>query len=65
MRQMSSGQWVAFEVGSDIPHTYDKKTKTKLKNQPKVTIEQFTDRSGEIYTLSKLPKEWLELTAAN
>ncbi len=65
MRQMSSGQWVAFEVGSNIPHTHDKKTKKKPKNQPKVSLEQFTDRSGEIYSLSKLPKEWLELTPAN
>jgi hypothetical protein len=75
MRQMSQGQWVAFDVGSDEPHEHGvagrnanrvivKKNKPEHKNK-KITPGQIMDRSGEIYELSDIPKEWMDLTEAN
>ena len=75
MRQMSQGQWVAFDVGSDEPHEHGvagrkanrvivKKNKPKHKNQ-KITLNQIADRSGQIYELSDLPHEWMDLTESN
>ena len=75
MRQMSQGQWVAFDVGSDEPHEHGvagrksnrviiKKNKPKHKNQ-KIAPHQVVDRSGDIYELSDIPNEWMDLTEAN
>ena len=73
LRQMAGGQWVAFDAGSDEPHIHDKKV-IKTKNaskipktikQPKLPEDKFSDRSGEIYSVSRIPKEWLDLTPLN
>ena len=75
MRQMSQGQWVAFDVGSDEPHEHGvagrksnrvivKKNKPNKKNI-KIKSDQIIDRSGEVYELSKLPHEWMDLTESN
>lgn len=75
MRQMSQGQWVAFDVGSDEPHEHGvagrksnrvivKKNKPNQKNI-KISSDQIIDRSGEVYELSKLPHEWMDLTESN
>ena len=60
MREMSQGQWVAFDVGSDEPHQHGvagrksdtvivKKSKTpKITKPKKLRANQIIDRSGEI-----------------
>lgn len=75
MRQMSQGQWVAFDVGSDEPHEHGvagrksnrvivKKNKPNQKNI-KIRSNQIIDRSGEVYEVSALPHEWMDLTESN
>lgn len=77
MREMSQGQWVAFDVGSDEPHEHGvagrksgrvvvKKNKTnKVKKTQSVKANQIIDRSGEIHSIQDLPKDWLDLTESN
>ena len=74
LRQMSSGQWVAFNAGTDIPHEhYSKKrpTKTDLKKSEFARKNQeldenhIIDRLNEVYSLKKIPTEWLSLTPLN
>jgi len=78
MRQMSQGQWVAFDVGSDEPHECgvagrkSPRTTVKKKKASKVaSINQtlddmhIVDRLGEVHDLSLIPKEWLDLTPLN
>ena len=77
MREMSQGQWVAFDVGSDEPHEHGvagrksgravvKKNKTtKVKKNQSVKANQIIDRSGEIHSIQDLPKDWLDLTESN
>ncbi len=77
MREMSQGQWVAFDVGSDEPHEHGvagrksgravvKKNKTnKVKITQSVKANQIIDRSGEVHSIQDLPKDWLDLTESN
>ena len=75
MRQMSQGQWVAFDVSSDEPHEHGvagKKServevkKSKLqKNNSKAQPHQIIDRAGALFDLSNLPFEWIDLTESN
>lgn len=77
MREMSQGQWVAFDVGSDEPHEHGvagrksgravvKKNKTtKVKKNQSVKANQIIDRSGKIHSIQDLPKDWLDLTESN
>ena len=77
MREMSQGQWVAFDVGSDEPHEHGvagrksgravvKKNKTnKVKKTQSVKANQIIDRSGDIHSIQDLPKDWLDLTESN
>ena len=70
MREMSQGQWVAFDVGSDEPHQHGvagrksdtvivKKSKTpKITKPKKLRANQIIDRSGEIYDIQDLPLDW-------
>ena len=78
MRQMSQGQWVAFDVGSDEPHqcgvtgrksnrTYVRKKKASkfASMNQKLDDMHIIDRLGEVYDLSSIPNEWLDLTPRN
>ncbi len=78
MRQMSQGQWVAFDVGSDKPHKCgvagrkSKRAYVKNKKSSKfASINQklddmhIIDRLGEVYNLNIIPDEWLDLTPRN
>ena len=77
MREMSQGQWVAFDVGSDEPHQHGvagrksnkvivKKSKTpKITKPKKLRANQIIDRSGEIYDIQDLPLDWLDLDETN
>jgi hypothetical protein len=77
MREMSQGQWVAFDVGSDEPHEHGaagrisgrpvvKKNKTnKAQKNQSLKANQIIDRSGEIHSIQDLPNGWLDLTELN
>ena len=77
MREMSQGQWVAFDVGSDEPHKHgvkgkksgraviQKKTAKKDSTNQSLKANQIIDRSGEIHSIQDLPKGWLDLTESN
>lgn len=78
MRQMSQGQWVAFDVGSDEPHqcgvagrksnrAYVKKKKASkfASINQKLDDMHIIDRLGEVYDLNTIPDEWLDLTPRN
>lgn len=78
MRQMSQGQWVAFDAGSDEPHrcgvrgrksnrAFVKKKKTSkfASINQKLDDMHIIDRLGEIYDLKTIPDEWLDLTPRN
>lgn len=78
MRQMSQGQWVAFDVGSDEPHECgvagrksSRATVKKKKVSKVASINQtlddmhIVDRMGDIHDLNVIPKEWLDLTPLN
>ena len=77
MREMSQGQWVAFDVSSDEPHEHGvagrksgravvKKNKTnKVKKTQNLKANQIIDRSGEVHSIQDLPNGWLDLTESN
>ena len=78
MRQMSQGQWVSFDVGSDEPHEHGvagKKSTKKIVRKKKasktasinMTLDEMhiIDRMGEVHDLNDIPEEWLDLTALN
>ena len=77
MREMSQGQWVAFDVGSDEPHEHGvagrkngralvKKNKTnKVQKTQNLKANKIIDRSGEVYSIQDLPNGWLDLTESN
>ena len=76
LRQMSDGHWVAFEVGTDLPHehTTSNKKRSKPTSKKKKIVNPYTsindpkkivDRSGSVYLLDDLPTEWLDLTPVN
>ena len=70
---MSGGQWVAFDIGSDVPHDHSKTqkkinktfTKKRIKKKTVLKANEFSDRSGEVYSLQNIPNEWLDLTPMN
>jgi hypothetical protein len=77
MREMSQGQWVAFDVGSDEPHEHGvagrkngralvKKNKTnKVQKTQNLKANKIIDRSGEVHSIQDLPNGWLDLTESN
>lgn len=77
MREMSQGQWVAFDVGSDEPHEHGvagrKSSRVIIKkNNPikntkpqKLRANQIIDRSGEVHDIQALPAGWLDLDESN
>ena len=77
MREMSQGQWVAFDVGSDEPHEHGvagrkngralvKKNKTnKVQKTQNLKANKIVDRSGEVHSIQDLPNGWLDLTESN
>ena len=78
MRQMPQGQWIAFNVGSDTPHVHGVATEnskrivaTKKKVSQLASVNQklddthIIDRSGEVYDLTTIPDEWMDLTSRN
>lgn len=77
MREMSQGQWVAFDVGSDEPHEHGvagrkngralvKKNKTnKVQKTQNLKANTIIDRSGEVHSIQDLPNGWLDLTESN
>ena len=77
MREMSQGQWVAFDVGSDEPHEHGvagrkngrvlvKKNNTnKVQKTQNLKANKIIDRSGEVHSIQDLPNGWLDLTESN
>ena len=66
---MSGGQWVAFDIGSDVPHDHSKTqkkinktfTKKRIKKKTVLKANEFSDRSGEVVAVDDNPnlRWWL------
>ena len=75
IRQMPSGQWVAFDAHTDNPHKHGKKAKRASKSSvvdsnfartnQSLDDQHIIDRNNEVFSLKRIPSEWLDLTPLN
>lgn len=79
MRQMPDGQWVAFDYGTDRPHSHHKpiinkkrshtSTKHRSKNKPRkkeaIKKENILTRKGQTIDPFNIPHIWISLTPKN
>ena len=69
---MPGGQWVAFDVSTDVPHEHNKVAKKRktipsssIKPKKEPTQSEIQERSGEVHKLNDLPADELDLTPFN
>ena len=47
LREMQSGQWVAFDVSTDTVHRHGKRSKTKIIDLPNEEFEEYNSNQSK------------------